>query len=140
LSVFEGAVDGLKFTPSGKDLEGYLGLEKLYASLSKLNPGRYSMAIIYFNRLVTGFTTPDEALKKAQSLGKQFGSHNIRIYILNTYLPGWAIASPSLNDLASLSGGDIFQFSDSSIRPDRLTQIFNSIKNNSQVYSINIRM
>jgi pSer/pThr/pTyr-binding forkhead associated (FHA) protein len=139
LSVFESAIDSLNFNPSQNDLEGYLGLEKLYTSLSKLNPGRYSMAIIDFNRLVLGFASPDDATQKAQTLGKQLGSHNIRVYILNTYLPGWNTASPSLNDLSSLSGGDILQFSDSSIRQTKLLQIYNNIKNNSQVYRLQFR-
>jgi hypothetical protein len=139
LNLFETAIDSLNFNPSQNDLEGYLGLEKLYTSLAKLNPGRYSMVIIDFNRLVLGFSTADEALQKAQTLGKQLGSHNIRLYLLNTYLPGWKSASPSLSDLASLSGGDILQFSDSAQRQTRLLQIYNNIKNNSQVYRIQFR-
>jgi hypothetical protein len=131
----------LKLTSSSNDLEGFLALDKLYSSLAdpNLNMGRFSTAIVHFDRLVLGFNSVQEATDKATTLGKQMAAKNIRVYVFNVYTPGTILFAPALDALAQQTGGEVLQFAGGANRQSKMESIFTNIKNNGQVYHLQVR-
>jgi len=132
---FDSAIQNLTLNHSSNQLEGFLGINNLYNRLSSLDPGRSSMVIVHFGRLVEGIV-PSKARADALALGDKLAAKNIRVYVLNTDFRGTSDAVQPFQVLTTQSGGEFVNFADNTARQSKLTEIFNQIKLNTQAYRI----
>ncbi len=137
---FDLEMDSLALSKTGNltDKNDRFGhMETFFKSLTGLNPGRYSMAVIYLTRIVEEAT--EDAKIQAESLGTFLKSKNIAIHVINTDKSGNAnqgIREP-FELLAAANGGQYLPLIDSKTFPkDAVGRLFQSIELNAQSFRV----
>lgn len=140
LDSFDTEIDGLDLSPTGSigvKNNRFDHLDSFFKNLTNIIPGRYSMAVFYFTRVVEKDVDGESVL--AAGLGTFLRSKNITIHVINTDGSGDANANARkpFELLATSNGGRYLPLIGKDTFPrDDIERLFQSVKNNTQSYRV----